>query len=151
MHYYSLTLIFLLLVCSCVTKSNYPSKSPSQVFDVYVEAVKRNNNQLALSQLSKTVYQGIVEDTTPETIDKEFQSVAYFHRLLVKKVSEFEKFQSDNQACLNINGYNAKQEPMLFNIEFVKEMDQWKLDYIDVEYLFEASDFLTKPSCPIRD
>ena len=69
--------------------------------------------------------------------------------ILVKQENHFE-LRDGNFGCLTLNGFDRFDRPAVIKMEFGREQERWKLDYVSVDYLESPAEFVNAAVCPKR-
>lgn len=69
--------------------------------------------------------------------------------ILIRQENHFE-LRDGNFGCLTLNGFDRFDRPAVIKMEFGREQERWKLDYVSVDYLESPAEFIKAAVCPKR-
>ncbi len=122
---HSLLLLILLTGCSTLEHSAEP------LYKQYSQYKKTTNRENILLVAPNYFSENILENdyaTQPYITD-----FLLFKDSMEKEKSYHEKING-NKGCLTINGYNDKQELVIFSLEYVRSTENWLINFIATIY-----------------
>lgn len=135
-----IVILFTILICSCASNSNY------ELLHSKYSYYEKNINESNLSQLSSDFFS---RDLLSGLNVNDFQVVEQllFKSYMSKKLESFEAI-SGNVGCLTINGLDADEAPIAFNIKYINENESWVIDEIGVLFVNTLAEFSKLAKCP---
>lgn len=141
---YSFILIISILLQSCTTFNKKDVASPYENYKLYLEALKRQDYNSALSMLSSKI---IDQDAKHEEFNDSYPFFSSVGTVVSKEVSHFQEvFRS--RSCLTVNGFNDTNEPTSLNFELLNEKNTWKFSYVQMMYHDSSEEFPSSAQCP---
>lgn len=84
-------------------------------------------------------------------LEEDYKALSYmpefllFKNAMKKHHSAFEK-NDTKKGCLIVNGFNDKNEKVIFSLEYVKPSEKWLINFIAA--IYDEKDFSEKALCP---
>ena len=127
---------------SCgIIKSEYSSSLYSKYTMYSAEANKDNIRKLYPKYFSANVV-GSESTDDPEVIEQ-----LLFKDYMKKNFNNLEMI-AGNKGCLTVNGFDAENQPISFNLEYVFYNNEWLINDIHVLFLDDSSKFQSIARCP---
>jgi hypothetical protein len=134
-------LVFALSVSSCTTMQ----KSTSVLYDKYSQYEKSVSKE-NISEVARDFF-------SPSLLGKDYRikqnsvNQLLFKNNMVTEDSHFEKMH-ERHGCLSINGYDEKNNPLIFFLKFISKDSRWLIDKINVVYINDINGFVNSAKCP---
>ncbi len=138
--------LLLVLVAGCASHSG--SDTLFDTYSLYAYKVQERDYQYVLDKLL-TRSMTSRELTSSSDFPDYFPILSDLPDILVKNEKHFE-MRDGNFGCLTLNGFDRFDRPAVIKMEFGKEQERWKLDYVSVDYLDSPAEFKDSAVCPKR-
>ncbi len=134
-------LVSLFVTSGCAVK---PSAN-TELYEMYVQlsnSVNSNNIATDKEKFFSTTY-------LSEVIDDDEKSLFLLKiPSYIKTVdSHFQKFNYE-QGCLTVNGFEENSEPVSIFVEYKKEFNRWRVNYMYLNMIENKREFVNKAVCP---
>ena len=136
-----------MVLTACVNSSKISTSSPYNSYSKFLSALKFQDQNSALNLLSNT---NQVSFNQRETNENFFLFFPFFSSVDTVVPYELDHFSiiRGSIACLTVVGSDASGEPTSLSFELFKESDDWKLNFVELEYYESKSELPKEAMCP---
>ncbi|MDV2078919.1 hypothetical protein [Marinobacter xestospongiae] len=138
--------LLLMFIGGCASHGDYV-----YLYDVYKEYAyrlqERDYGYIMEDALSSSMSNRGLED--PKEFSDYYPVLSDLPDILVKKTAHYE-LRDGGFGCLTLNGFDRFDRPAVIKMEFKREQERWKLDYVSVDYLDSPAGFIEAAVCPKR-
>jgi len=138
--------LLLLLVAGCASHNR--NDTLFDTYSLYADKVQERDYQYVLEELLTRSMRSRDLKSSSDFPDY-FPILSDLPNILVNYEKHFE-MRDGNFGCLTLNGFDRFDRPAVIKMEFGKEQERWKLDYVAVDYLDSPADFKNSVVCPKR-
>jgi len=138
--------LLLLLVAGCASHNR--NDTLFDAYSLYADKVQERDYQYVLEELLTRSMKSRDLKSSSDFPDY-FPILSDLPDILVKNEKHFE-MRDGNFGCLTLNGFDRFDRPAVIKMEFGKEQERWKLDYVAVDYLDSPAEFKNSAVCPKR-
>lgn len=138
----------LLLVLAAGCASHSRNHTLFDAYSLYAYKVRERDYQYVVDRLL-TRSMTSRELTSSSDFSDYYPILSDLPDILVRNEKHFE-MRDGNFGCLTLNGFDRFDRPAVIKMEFGKEQERWKLDYVSVDYLDSPAGFKHSAVCPKR-
>lgn len=110
------------------------------------ESVVHRDYEKAVTYMSSSIKaKAIAGQEFPEN----FSFIYSLSTAISEEQAHFESVDK-GRVCLTVNGFDSSSEPLSVNLEFVSEGAQYKLSYIEINYLSSINELPVEGFCPAK-
>jgi len=137
----------IILLNSCAAISENVALYP--IYKSFISSLAEKKHEKSFDMLSSRNQNNLLKSSSVKQFSNHYPVLSSLNTVFLKENEHFENISSKN-GCLTINGFDSSKEPTSINLDFIKENNKWKLDYIQIMYHGSNKEFPIIATCPIR-